>query len=412
MRWPAVRPPSASRRCRTSRARWKAALQHTQSLAAERPQHGAVLHGAAEEMRRLLHQFAAGFLKEPDGLIEAHAAGAAGAEVRGAREESTDSAGRAGSGSTCRVRPSASRRRGAWLRRRHAPRHVRACRTAIAAASDADDVRTTSTWSTRSTPTCSRSSRKRPPNCMPQLGGALRAMDRAARQPQRPRRQCCAPCTRSRAAPGWPAPCGWASWRTAWSPRSNPSAPKRVAAADIEPLLHRFDGMQANFDACAPPAGCRPQARAVAAPRPRAGRATAGAEPAPVDAAWPVAEARQRRRRARRCWPQPVVTHLAPQRAAANQAVRVRSQLLDRLVNQAGEVMITRSRLEAELRPAARLAGRPDRQPRPPARAVARHRAAGRVADAVAPGAGQGLGRRASIRSSSTASPGCRNSPA
>jgi chemosensory pili system protein ChpA (sensor histidine kinase/response regulator) len=29
--------------------------------------------------------------------------------------------------------------------------------------------------------------------------------------------------------------------------------------------------------------------------------------------------------------------------------VRVRSQLLDRLVNQAGEVMITRSRMEAEL---------------------------------------------------------------
>ena len=40
---------------------------------------------------------------------------------------------------------------------------------------------------------------------------------------------------------------------------------------------------------------------------------------------------------------------VAPVRAAANQAVRVRSQLLDRLVNQAGEVMITRSRLEAEM---------------------------------------------------------------
>ena len=46
----------------------------------------------------------------------------------------------------------------------------------------------------------------------------------------------------------------------------------------------------------------------------------------------------------------PAVSMLAPQRAASNQAVRVRSQLLDRLVNQAGEVMITRSRLEAELR--------------------------------------------------------------
>ena len=36
-------------------------------------------------------------------------------------------------------------------------------------------------------------------------------------------------------------------------------------------------------------------------------------------------------------------------RTTGNQTVRVRSQLLDRLVNQAGEVMITRSRLEAEL---------------------------------------------------------------
>jgi chemosensory pili system protein ChpA (sensor histidine kinase/response regulator) len=45
--------------------------------------------------------------------------------------------------------------------------------------------------------------------------------------------------------------------------------------------------------------------------------------------------------------PAPMMT--APVRAAANQAVRVRSQLLDRLVNQAGEVMITRSRLEAEM---------------------------------------------------------------
>ena len=36
-------------------------------------------------------------------------------------------------------------------------------------------------------------------------------------------------------------------------------------------------------------------------------------------------------------------------RQASNASIRVRSQLLDRMVNQAGEVMITRSRLEAEL---------------------------------------------------------------
>ena len=45
----------------------------------------------------------------------------------------------------------------------------------------------------------------------------------------------------------------------------------------------------------------------------------------------------------------PAPLSLTASRAAANQAVRVRSQLLDRLVNQAGEVMTSRVRLEAAL---------------------------------------------------------------
>ena len=45
-----------------------------------------------------------------------------------------------------------------------------------------------------------------------------------------------------------------------------------------------------------------------------------------------------------------VASQMVVPRAASNQAVRVRSQLLDRLMNQAGEVMITRSRLENELK--------------------------------------------------------------
>jgi chemosensory pili system protein ChpA (sensor histidine kinase/response regulator) len=40
---------------------------------------------------------------------------------------------------------------------------------------------------------------------------------------------------------------------------------------------------------------------------------------------------------------------MQPLRQAASASIRVRSQLLDRMVNQAGEVMITRSRLEVEL---------------------------------------------------------------
>ncbi|MDQ0568314.1 chemosensory pili system protein ChpA (sensor histidine kinase/response regulator) [Variovorax paradoxus] len=48
-------------------------------------------------------------------------------------------------------------------------------------------------------------------------------------------------------------------------------------------------------------------------------------------------------------FPRPAPALLAPLRTASTQAVRIRTQLLDRLVAQTGEVIITRSRLEAEL---------------------------------------------------------------
>ena len=47
--------------------------------------------------------------------------------------------------------------------------------------------------------------------------------------------------------------------------------------------------------------------------------------------------------------PAPQAMAMQPLRQAATASIRVRSQLLDRMVNQAGEVMITRSRLEVEL---------------------------------------------------------------
>ena len=47
--------------------------------------------------------------------------------------------------------------------------------------------------------------------------------------------------------------------------------------------------------------------------------------------------------------PAPQAMAMRPLRQAANASIRVRTQLLDRMVNQAGEVMITRSRLEAEI---------------------------------------------------------------
>ncbi len=109
-----------------------------------------------------------------------------------------------------------------------------------------------------------------------------------------------------------------------------------VTGAQIEPLLARFDDIQANFEALKSrpeEAFLRPEGDALAL------------APIPADpgaAASPAAPATARKL-------PPSASALAPIRQTANQSVRVRSQLLDRLVNQAGEVMISRSRLQVRL---------------------------------------------------------------
>ncbi len=112
-----------------------------------------------------------------------------------------------------------------------------------------------------------------------------------------------------------------------------------LQAPQLEPLLARFDALQTHFDRLRatpeqalslPEAGPLPEETiSLASP---AALVSAAGEPSALLA--PVVAS---------------VTPLVPLRQAFNQTVRVRSQLLDRLVNQAGEVMITRSRLEARL---------------------------------------------------------------
>jgi chemosensory pili system protein ChpA (sensor histidine kinase/response regulator) len=122
-----------------------------------------------------------------------------------------------------------------------------------------------------------------------------------------------------------------------------------AASQDFESLLVTFDAMQANFEALRHP-GAAPEARAplqpLAQPAQAEGRVPADAQEAqnknpPAVGAQPVA------RKVTSSLAQ--ATALQPLRTAASGSIRVRSQLLDRMVNQAGEVMITRSRLEAEL---------------------------------------------------------------
>ncbi len=107
-----------------------------------------------------------------------------------------------------------------------------------------------------------------------------------------------------------------------------------LQSSQIEPLLSRFDDLQAHFD------GLRRADEAITqiAVLPQAaGSPTDVAAPASLTlpALKPIALAS--------------TLASAPARALYQQSVRVRPQLLDRLVNQAGEVVMTRSRLEAGL---------------------------------------------------------------
>ncbi|MDZ4073924.1 MAG: Hpt domain-containing protein [Hylemonella sp.] len=127
-----------------------------------------------------------------------------------------------------------------------------------------------------------------------------------------------------------------------------------IQAAQIEPMLTRYDRLQQVFDElCRAPVEEvyvpeEPAHPAVAAPAP----AAASVAPAPVPAPEPVAKTAQRPVVAARpavAAPVPARAPSASARSTSGQTVRVRSQLLDRLVNQAGEVMITRSRLDQRL---------------------------------------------------------------
>jgi chemosensory pili system protein ChpA (sensor histidine kinase/response regulator) len=111
---------------------------------------------------------------------------------------------------------------------------------------------------------------------------------------------------------------------------------EQVQSVQLEPLLTRFDTLQSTFDALGkPPLHDEPVVEAAA----KAAAAVVSAAIPLVVSTATVASAK--------VLPRGMAT--VPARPSANQSVRVRSQLLDRLVNQAGEVMISRARMEARL---------------------------------------------------------------
>ena len=135
-----------------------------------------------------------------------------------------------------------------------------------------------------------------------------------------------------------------------------------ISAADLEPVQEYIDELQSAFrrlqtGEAEPGASLSPTASPLAQTAAVAQLSSpAAAQPAPVA---PAAPATRTSAPAGQAAPmpqvvrgevaQPVSLSLVSARAAASQAVRVRSQLLDRLVAQAGEVVTSRARLETEM---------------------------------------------------------------
>ncbi len=114
---------------------------------------------------------------------------------------------------------------------------------------------------------------------------------------------------------------------------------------DIEQLMAQLDGMQHNFDVLRNPALANEPTPSVTRDATPVAKQDKSEEAAPAGVVGLAASSVTPLR------PMAASGMVAPaaMRSAPGQTVRVRAQLLDRLMNQAGEVMITRARLEAEL---------------------------------------------------------------
>jgi chemosensory pili system protein ChpA (sensor histidine kinase/response regulator) len=348
------------------------ALQHTQSLACGTPDHARTFTEAAEEVRRLLHQFAAGFLKDPEPrLLEAlQALKDAEGEPRTEPPESelpppsdfddldfvlaqpVPAAPVAPAAPAAPARPVA-----------HGPIAMPAgitvpagpARASLVSVDDEEELDVADAIDPDLFPIFEEEAAE----LMPQLGSALRMW--SARPDQREPRDVVLRALhtlKGSARLAGALQLGELAHRMESEVEYLGS--ENIASADIEVLLQRFDVMQGRFDTLratggfapaeadaaqpqpAPAASAAVAAMAQAAPQPQpAAPAASAASVTPAVAPAPVRTT---------AIAMPAQTSVAPARQAANQAVRVRSQLLDRLVTQAGEVMITRSRLESELK--------------------------------------------------------------
>ncbi len=337
------------------------AMQHVQLYAQGTAEHAGVFASAAEDIRRLLHQFAAGFLKEsdpaiiatlkdiletefvapepesldsqyPDTAMESDARVGQEQDVwEGNPEETEEPRSALAFDEPAGVRPTVAESGSFPLPQTVPPVPYGA--TAQSSVSPRVDFLATDALDVDLFPIFEEEALE----LLPQLGGALRQWT-ARPSNLGARRETLRVLHTLKGSARLAGAMHLGEMAHCLESEIEALADQALQAAGLEPLLAQFDALEADFH------------RLRATPEsalslPETSRAPDEATSFEASTAQPSAELAA----SRQVLAIPAIAPLAPIRQGSTQTVRVRAQLLDRLVNQAGEVLITRSRLEARL---------------------------------------------------------------
>ncbi len=361
----------------------EAALQHLHMQGRGLPEHGTVLVAAADELRRLLHQFAAGFLKEPEAgtlqalrevaqsALPADQSGAVNAiapsleslaaekdrqtETRAAELQEAKAKAEMVADAKADARPEADVADSSAAPSQAVPssghvkpapialvrQELRATEVSLEDEDENNPIDVADAIDAELFPIFEEEAAE----LLPQLSAALRGWSRHLGDP--------AP----RAATLRTLHTLKGSARLAGAMRLGERAHRMeseieligtesIGQSSVDALLARFDALQAAFDALRAQDGVTQEPAHVPEVAPVAG--TVSSAQSQSETANAGEDATSRVRTTGMALPTPAA--LSPLRQASGQVVRIRTQLLDRLVAETGEVIITRTRLEAEQR--------------------------------------------------------------
>lgn len=289
------------------------ALEHVKLHHQSNPEHASVFNNAAEDIRRLLHQFAAGFLKDADDSIVAALKKITATEFPAPTlEEEAEPAP-------------------------VAPLPIMAAPLSVVQAQD-DEIDAVDNLDPDLLPIFQEEAQE----LMPQLGTALRQwVDHPENAKARGESLRHLHTIKGSARLAGAMRMGEMAHHLESSIEQLGSS--ALQSVQLEPLLMRFDALQETFDSIGQEDTALHMSPVEAQQSVEADLSAAEEyQPAPA-VAEPVAATRLDAK-------QFAPAMMQPTRTTGQQSVRVRSQLLDRLVNQAGEVMITRSRMDVRVK--------------------------------------------------------------